>query len=219
MMRALRLTFLVGLGVLCVGLVIVNLAAAAAGSWWSAREPWIGIGLDAIVVGLAIVHFSAPALALSLLGTRRRWPAVAFAALLVGATAAFVVTFGPNLPMAVYVALLLAWTLAAVVVSARSELRREWPASGIVIGLVAVAVVMSALWWLIGYFMAVAMTGFGRPLPSLENVGTLIYSVPDLALVILAPPTFALTALALEAIIVRRRSGAGHHRDPATVLT
>jgi hypothetical protein len=36
-----------------VGAVLIAGAAVIAGDWWLAREPWIGIGLTSLVVGLA----------------------------------------------------------------------------------------------------------------------------------------------------------------------
>ena len=44
-----------GLLALAIGLVLTIGAAAIAGDWWLAREPWIGIGLTALVAGLATI--------------------------------------------------------------------------------------------------------------------------------------------------------------------
>lgn len=48
----------VGLGVslvaLAVGSLMVAAAAIIAGDWWLARQPWIGLGLDLLVLGLAL---------------------------------------------------------------------------------------------------------------------------------------------------------------------
>jgi hypothetical protein len=43
-----------GLIALLVGGIAVGGSALAAGDWWLAREPWIGIGLALVVVGLAL---------------------------------------------------------------------------------------------------------------------------------------------------------------------
>lgn len=42
-----------GLSALALGLAFAGGSALIAGDWWLAREPWIGIGLNLIVVGLA----------------------------------------------------------------------------------------------------------------------------------------------------------------------
>ena len=49
-----------GAGLLLTGIGILLAAGAAvvAGDWWLAREPWIGIGLTALVAGLAITGVS-----------------------------------------------------------------------------------------------------------------------------------------------------------------
>jgi hypothetical protein len=48
----------VGLGIslltLAVGVLMVVAAAVIAGDWWLARQPWIGLGLDLLVLGLAL---------------------------------------------------------------------------------------------------------------------------------------------------------------------
>ncbi len=41
-----------GLAALVVGFVFAGGSAVVAGDWWLAREPWIGIGLNLIVIGL-----------------------------------------------------------------------------------------------------------------------------------------------------------------------
>lgn len=43
-----------GLLTLASGIIGVGVAAIGAGDWWLARQPWIGIGLTLLVVGLAI---------------------------------------------------------------------------------------------------------------------------------------------------------------------
>lgn len=42
-----------GLFLLSVGMTLVAGAALAAGSWWLAPQPWIGLGLDLLILGLA----------------------------------------------------------------------------------------------------------------------------------------------------------------------
>ena len=57
-MSALRSMGRIGLGLglvaLLVGAVAVGGSAIGAGDWWLALQPWIGIGLTLIVVGLAL---------------------------------------------------------------------------------------------------------------------------------------------------------------------
>lgn len=43
-----------GLLALVAGIIGVGVAAIVAGDWWLAQQPWIGIGLALIVVGLAM---------------------------------------------------------------------------------------------------------------------------------------------------------------------
>jgi hypothetical protein len=43
-----------GLFALAGGIVAAGVAALAAGDWWLARQPWIGVGLTLLVVGLAM---------------------------------------------------------------------------------------------------------------------------------------------------------------------
>jgi len=43
-----------GLIALLAGAIAVGGSALVAGDWWLARQPWIGIGLTLIVVGLAL---------------------------------------------------------------------------------------------------------------------------------------------------------------------
>jgi hypothetical protein len=40
------------LAILVVGLLLTGGSALAAGDWWLARQPWIGVGLTLLVVGL-----------------------------------------------------------------------------------------------------------------------------------------------------------------------
>ena len=44
----------VGLAALVAGALVAGGSALVAGDWWLAREPWIGIGLTLLVVGLAL---------------------------------------------------------------------------------------------------------------------------------------------------------------------
>ena len=39
---------------LTIGCLMVAAAAVIAGDWWLARQPWIGLGLDLLVLGLAL---------------------------------------------------------------------------------------------------------------------------------------------------------------------
>ncbi len=41
------------------GIITAAVAAMVAGDWWLAREPWIGLGLSLLVVGLAMTAGSA----------------------------------------------------------------------------------------------------------------------------------------------------------------
>jgi hypothetical protein len=43
-----------GLFALAGGIIGVGVAAIVAGDWWLARQPWIGVGLTLLVVGLAM---------------------------------------------------------------------------------------------------------------------------------------------------------------------
>lgn len=43
-----------GLAALTLGIAFAGGSAVVAGDWWLAREPWIGIGLNLIVLGLAL---------------------------------------------------------------------------------------------------------------------------------------------------------------------
>ena len=49
-----RIGLAAGLLALVGGILGVGVAAVAAGDWWLARQPWIGIGLTLLVVGLAM---------------------------------------------------------------------------------------------------------------------------------------------------------------------
>lgn len=57
-MLSLRLIGRTGLaaGILALvgGIIGVGVAAIVAGDWWLARQPWIGVGLTLLVVGLAM---------------------------------------------------------------------------------------------------------------------------------------------------------------------
>ncbi len=58
MMRSLRAIgrggLAVGLLALLAGALFAGGSALIAGDWWLAREPWIGIGLTLLVVGMAV---------------------------------------------------------------------------------------------------------------------------------------------------------------------
>jgi hypothetical protein len=54
MQRLLRWAFVTALGVLAVGLFLVATSSLAAGGLYSAAEPWIGIGLDLLTIGLGL---------------------------------------------------------------------------------------------------------------------------------------------------------------------
>src|SRR5688500_15077922 len=44
----------IGLATLAAGVLMVAGAAAVAGDWWLARQPWSGLGLDLLVLGLGL---------------------------------------------------------------------------------------------------------------------------------------------------------------------
>ena len=50
-----RVTLGLGLLLLAVGVVLTGGSAIVAGDWLLARQPWIGIGLTSLVVGLAVI--------------------------------------------------------------------------------------------------------------------------------------------------------------------
>ena len=50
-----RVTLGLGLLLLAVGVVLTGGSAIVAGDWWLARQPWIGVGLTSLVVGLAVI--------------------------------------------------------------------------------------------------------------------------------------------------------------------
>ena len=50
-----RVTLGLGLLLLAVGVVFTGGSAIVAGDWLLAREPWIGIGLTSLVLGLAVI--------------------------------------------------------------------------------------------------------------------------------------------------------------------
>lgn len=47
-----KVGLLIGLAMLGLGALLVIGAAAVAGDWWLAPQPWIGLGLDLLIVGL-----------------------------------------------------------------------------------------------------------------------------------------------------------------------
>lgn len=49
-----RVGFAAGLLTLAAGALVAAAAAIAAGDWWLAQQPWIGVGLSFLVVGLAL---------------------------------------------------------------------------------------------------------------------------------------------------------------------
>lgn len=49
-----RIGFAAGLVTLAAGAVVAGVAAIAAGDWWLARQPWIGVALSLLVIGLAL---------------------------------------------------------------------------------------------------------------------------------------------------------------------
>jgi hypothetical protein len=100
-----RLIGRVGLGAgliaLLVGAIAVVGSALAAGDWWLARQPWIGIGLTLIVVGLALTAvFAVVLVAIEPLGWLRLLavPPALFVALLWGFVlfVGFPTTGGPD---------------------------------------------------------------------------------------------------------------------------
>lgn len=50
-----RVTLGLGLLLLAIGVVLTGGSAIVAGDWWLARQPWIGVGLTSLVVGLAVI--------------------------------------------------------------------------------------------------------------------------------------------------------------------
>lgn len=50
-----RIALGLGLLLLAVGVALTAGSAIAAGDWWLARQPWIGIGLTSLVLGLAVI--------------------------------------------------------------------------------------------------------------------------------------------------------------------
>jgi hypothetical protein len=54
MRRLLRLAFLGALGALALGLLLVAGSSLAASGLYSAEEPWIGLGLDLLTIGLGL---------------------------------------------------------------------------------------------------------------------------------------------------------------------
>jgi hypothetical protein len=54
-----RIGLTVGLLALVAGSISVGVAAIAAGDWWLARQPWIGVGLALLVFGSAMTAVSA----------------------------------------------------------------------------------------------------------------------------------------------------------------
>jgi hypothetical protein len=60
--RICRAGFVVGMVALALGLGFAVGSALVAGDWYLARQPWIGIGLDLIVAGLAVTALFALAL-------------------------------------------------------------------------------------------------------------------------------------------------------------
>jgi hypothetical protein len=104
-MTAFRSIGRIGLGLGLVALLVGGFAvvgsALAAGDWWLARQPWIGIGLTLIVVGLALTAVSAVVLvAIEPLGWLRvlSVPPALFVALLWGFVllVGFPTTGGPD---------------------------------------------------------------------------------------------------------------------------
>lgn len=49
-----RIGFAAGLLTLAAGVFVAGVAAIAAGDWWLAGQPWIGVALSLLVVGLAL---------------------------------------------------------------------------------------------------------------------------------------------------------------------
>jgi hypothetical protein len=79
--------------VLALGLALVIGSAVAAGDWWLAREPWIGVGLTLASVGLGL--FALCAVLLDIAEPIGAWRLLAVPpALLVGAFWAFVLVLG-----------------------------------------------------------------------------------------------------------------------------
>jgi hypothetical protein len=60
--QVVRVAFAVAVAVTALGLVLAGASALAAGDWYTARQPWIGLGIAAFTWGLAATDVMALAL-------------------------------------------------------------------------------------------------------------------------------------------------------------
>lgn len=217
--RLVEIAFGVAIAVLAAGLVLVLGSAAAAGEWWLARQPWIGLGLSATVVGLAGVHLTAPALIFIRLA-RHLSRGVAVAVMLVLAVGIAVGLSALRLAsIEALVTTFALWAVVAVLITAAGRDRRSWLVAALGVPLTGLSAVFVLTWWVVaavGGLMRSRVPGGLQPAADLiEDAGTLLYSRSDLALLVPGLPTLALVELALLAIGVARSSGAQEPSRPA----
>jgi hypothetical protein len=221
--RILRWAFVVGIAIVAVGLALVSTAAVAAGSWWQARQPLIGLGLDSLVVGLAVVHLSAPPLIFMAAARSQTRGAVAIGLLIAAGALAFLATGVPGMPIAVYVLLLAGWVVAATAVMAWRQSQSAWITAAVAALVVGPSsLLLAAWWWVISWGLPTRVPGAERPPPSLlEDAGTIMYSRPDLALLMPGLPTLALLAVGVLVLLSQRarRTGLRRAADAPPVLT
>jgi hypothetical protein len=207
MRRALFAAFLGAAGLLVGGFVLVVGSAAAAGDWWLARQPWIGLGLDLLVTGLAGVHLAGPPLILGGITPSPRRGAVAYGLLIAVVALLLAMTrIGPAMALELLVVVFLIGLAWVVVVVAWRRPAVSAVSSAIVVYVVGISCAALATWWLVAATGGYAVVGGPgpRPPPSLADVGTLIYSLPEFAALVPGAPTVALIALV---VIVAAASG------------
>lgn len=200
--RLLWLGFVVGLFAAMLGLATSLAAALVGGGWYLAPEPWIGIGLTLLIVGLAPIHLASPVLIVASLRRSLGLGAILLAVLFIAAAIGLVIIAGPNVPLPIYGVLLGAWivTAAFVMVTGRRPLGPI--PSAIAVSLTTTALVLVVLWWLI----APSGLMFGDPAArSVDTLRIVIYSFPDLALVLPGLPTLALVVMTIAGAFGSKR--------------